>query len=158
MGTAARPVNLATLASTVSSKFANRRGKGWGAYGKVRGESPGGCCSERSLPGSGPPPSKSLPRFPIVLGTSPNSLGSLTLFSLVPIPTPNSALAGLNFLTTGCSGLRLCCVLYMEHSSPLSLRFLAKSSLAFKAQLHSFIQSVFLSISCGPCGVPRYRR
>lgn len=30
VGTAAQPVNLATLASTVSSKFANRRGEGRG--------------------------------------------------------------------------------------------------------------------------------
>lgn len=50
VGTAARPVNLATPASTVSSKFANGKGEGR-ARMVTPDESPRWRCSERSPPG-----------------------------------------------------------------------------------------------------------
>lgn len=71
VGTAAQPANLATLASTVSSKFANRMDGGAMVDSQVRalrGVAQKGPCRDHISPLP-----KTLPRFPIILGPSPSS-------------------------------------------------------------------------------------
>lgn len=89
VGTAARPANLATLASTVSSKFANRMDGG--GYGRLTGESPGWCCPERSLLGSYLSPAQNPSKIPHYPWAKPK---------LIPLLTPKPTQGGLNLLTS----------------------------------------------------------
>lgn len=116
-----------------------------GAYVRLLSDSPRWYYSERSLPRSCPSPPQNPYKIPHCPWDQPSSLGSfITLQSHPTSDTQLCTLVGLSFLTSLCSGLCISYSLYMEQSSPSDTLFLANLCLAFKAQLHSLIQHVFI--------------